>query len=160
MGQAGSSQAIRQRVQLPGIFLLIVAGLNLLGALYLLFGALTATLHTPEELYEQQKQFGEAFPFFKEPMKEYLARTTPEEIKSQTMLFNWTFTGLSLLGSLLGLLAGIGMLRMRWFGLAVAGSIATAIPCVSCLGCCGVGEGIGIWSLVVLLAEEVRAAFH
>jgi hypothetical protein len=155
-GLSGPSEAVRQRVQLPAIFLLVVAGLNLLGALYFVVNAVVATVQTPKELYDQQVKMAEMFPM----LKESLGQKTPEEIKAQALLVSWPLAGVSLLGFFLPLLAGIGMLRLRWYGLSVAGSIFAAIPCVSCLGCCGVGEGIGIWSLVVLLNEEVKAAFH
>ena len=52
------------------------------------------------------------------------------------------------------------MLSLRAYGLAVAASVITAIPCISCSACCGLGEGIGIWALVVLLNNDVRAAFR
>jgi len=48
----------------------------------------------------------------------------------------------------------------RILTLAVVTAILTAVPCLSCSACCGVGEGIGIWSLVVLLNPEVRNAFR
>ena len=34
------------------------------------------------------------------------------------------------------------------------------VPCVSCAGCCGVGEVIGLWALIVLLSADVRSAFR
>ncbi len=78
----------------------------------------------------------------------------------QAIYTYWPIALLSLIGCLLTLLAGIGMLRFRWYPLCILGSIVAAIPCISCMGCCGLGEGIGIWSLVVLLSEDVRAVFH
>ena len=61
--------------------------------------------------------------------------------------------------ALLNIIGGIQMLRLRSYGLALFASILAAIPCISCSACCGLGEGIGIWALVVLLNPEVRAAF-
>jgi hypothetical protein len=152
----GASEAVRQRVQLPGVFLIIVAGLNFLGALYFVFNAVAITVQTPQELYQQQLNFAEMFPAFKDSV----AQQTPEGFKSQAMMISWPLVAISVLGAILPLLGGIGMLRLRWYALSVAGAVAAAIPCVSCLGCCGVGEGIGIWSLVVLLTDEVKAAFR
>jgi hypothetical protein len=31
---------------------------------------------------------------------------------------------------------------------------------LTCTGCCGLGQGIGIWALVVLLKPEVKALFR
>lgn len=55
---------------------------------------------------------------------------------------------------------GVQMLRRQTYGLAMAASILTMLPCLTCLGCCGVGEGIGIWALVVLSQEDVKRAFR
>jgi hypothetical protein len=62
--------------------------------------------------------------------------------------------------SLLTILGAIGMMRLRMHWLAVIVAVLTAIPCISPLACCLVGEGVGIWALVILLTPEVRAAFR
>jgi hypothetical protein len=145
-------------VQLPAIFLIVVAGLNVLGGLYFLYNAVLATI-TPGEVQKQrQEELLRAFGFDPQQLAQFAK--TPEETRNTAMMVNWPLAVLALLGSVLTLLGGIGMYRLRWYGLAVTGSIIAAIPCISCLGCCGVGEGIGIWSLVVLLNEEVKAAFR
>jgi hypothetical protein len=64
------------------------------------------------------------------------------------------------LSGVLAIVAGVRMLALKSYGLAVFSSVVLAIPCVSCSACCGLGEGIGIWALVVLMNEEVRAAFR
>jgi len=55
---------------------------------------------------------------------------------------------------------GIQMLKQRTYGLAMAASILTMLPCITCLGCCGVGEGIGIWALIVLMRDDVKRSFR
>jgi hypothetical protein len=55
---------------------------------------------------------------------------------------------------------GIQMLKQRSYGLAMAASILTMLPCITCLGCCGVGEGIGIWALIVLMQDDVKRSFR
>jgi predicted Zn finger-like uncharacterized protein len=50
----------------------------------------------------------------------------------------------------------ISMLRLRLYPLAMAGAIVAMFPCSSC---CLVGLPLGIWALVILNREEVRAAF-
>jgi predicted Zn finger-like uncharacterized protein len=54
--------------------------------------------------------------------------------------------------------ASIMMLNMRMWGLALAGSIMSMINCMNL--CCLLGLPFGIWSLVVLLNEEVKAGFR
>ncbi|MCH2126182.1 MAG: hypothetical protein MK165_15440 [Pirellulaceae bacterium] len=54
---------------------------------------------------------------------------------------------------------GLQMLRLKMYPWAFAASIASMLPCVTCLGCCGVGQGIGIWALVVLCSADVKRLF-
>ncbi len=58
---------------------------------------------------------------------------------------------------LINLLAGIAMTTRRYYGLAVAGSILAMLNCSNL--CCVLGLPIGIWSLVVLMNAENKAAF-
>jgi hypothetical protein len=53
--------------------------------------------------------------------------------------------------------SGYSMLKLRNYWLALAGSVAL-VP-GSCM-CCLLGTPSGIWSFVVLLNPEVKAAFH
>jgi hypothetical protein len=55
---------------------------------------------------------------------------------------------------------GIQMMNRRMYGLAMTAAILNMIPCLTCLGCCGVGEGIGIWALVVLTQADVKRLFR
>jgi hypothetical protein len=50
------------------------------------------------------------------------------------------------------------MKRLESYGLAMAASILSLVPCLNC--CCAVGIPIGIWALVVLTRPEVRASFR
>jgi hypothetical protein len=61
--------------------------------------------------------------------------------------------------SFVTILGGVYMRSLKGYGLAIAGAIIACVPCISAMACCGVGEGIGIWALVVLANPEVRAAF-
>ena len=54
--------------------------------------------------------------------------------------------------------ASIQMLKMRMWGFALAGAIMSMINCVNL--CCCLGLPFGIWALVVLLDQEVKAAFQ
>ena len=48
------------------------------------------------------------------------------------------------------------MKNLRNYNLAMAASVVAMLPCGYC--CC-VGLAVGIWSLVVLMKPEVKAAF-
>ena len=65
---------------------------------------------------------------------------------------------LTLILSLVTLLAGIRMLQRRSYSLVMTGVILAIIPCFS--ACCCLGLPFGIWALVVLSNAEVKAAFR
>jgi len=65
--------------------------------------------------------------------------------------------GFVLLNSVI-LVGGIQMFRFRTWGLAVAAAALAMVNFGSC--CCVPGIPVGIWSLVILLMPEVRAAFQ
>ncbi|MFQ5790742.1 MAG: hypothetical protein ACE5JI_09730 [Acidobacteriota bacterium] len=80
-------------------------------------------------------------------------------------LMDYIGSGFALMGSAVGLLiagfvayASLEMKKLRQWGLAVTASILAMIPCIS--PCCIIGLPMGVWSLVVLLKDEVKAAFH
>jgi hypothetical protein len=53
---------------------------------------------------------------------------------------------------------GVQMMRFRSWGLALTAAILAMLNFGSC--CCVAGLPVGIWSLVVLLMPEVKAAFE
>jgi len=66
----------------------------------------------------------------------------------------------SLIGIAVGAFIIYAMLQMRALkshGMVMAATILAMIPCIS--PCCILGLPFGIWSLVVLLKPEVKAAF-
>jgi hypothetical protein len=60
--------------------------------------------------------------------------------------------------SLIVLMAGIRMLSLQSYGLALAGCIVAMINIGN--GCCCLGLPVGIWALVVLQLPSVREAFQ
>jgi hypothetical protein len=146
---------VQARVQGPAIGLIIVGVINLLLALYAGFSGLQAAA-MPAEVEKQIE-----------------AMQGPENMKQLKQLgisirdiITWEiywFLSEGVLGmvtAILGIIAGVRMLSLKSYGFSVFTSILVAIPCISCSGCCGLGEGIGIWALVVLMNEEVKAAFR
>jgi hypothetical protein len=55
------------------------------------------------------------------------------------------------------ILGGVQMARFRTWGLALAASVAAMVNFGTC--CCVVGLPVGIWSIVVLMSEDVKLAF-
>ena len=67
---------------------------------------------------------------------------------------------LAMLCAVIIILAGVMMLKRKMYPLCITGSILAAIPCLSFLACCLVGEGVGIWALVILLSADVKRSFQ
>jgi hypothetical protein len=68
--------------------------------------------------------------------------------------------GIELLGLLLGGLIILGAIQMKnlsSFSLAMTASIVAMIPCHYC---CLLGIPFGIWSMIVLLSEDVKSSFR
>jgi hypothetical protein len=64
-------------------------------------------------------------------------------------------------GIVLAILIMVGSVRMRRlesYGMSVAASVISMLPCVT--ACCCLGIPFGIWSLIVLNRPEVRSCFH
>jgi hypothetical protein len=68
---------------------------------------------------------------------------------------------LAIIGLIVGaviLLGAMKMKKLEGYGFAMAATIMAMVPCIS--PCCLLGLPIGIWSLVVLMNADVKAAFH
>ncbi len=152
---------MKARVQGPAVALIIVGILNLLLALLQTGGTVYIGLQSPEEAKKQQQTFMKLLPKeFQDEMEKEQQKQSPEEEKVRSVALNIGMSLVMLLVAILSLLGGIRMLSLRSYALCVAGAVSAAIPCISCSGCCGFGEIIGIWAVVVLLNPDVKAAFH
>lgn len=87
------------------------------------------------------------------------------KLRQHEMVANYLGGGISMVFGVIGLLisafillAAVCMMRSRFHGVAVAGTIVAMTPCIS--PCCCLGLPIGIWALIVLLEPEVKAAFQ
>jgi hypothetical protein len=154
---SGDPDRIKGRVQAPAIALIVVGVLNLLFALYMILNSVLSTVTPAEKLKAQQMQIYEALP---PALKQDAANKSAEEMKMQAMLINWPLTLFALLASILPIVGGIRMMSLKSYALAVCGALSVVVPCMSVTACCGAGEVVGIWALVVLLNAEVKAAFH
>jgi hypothetical protein len=48
--------------------------------------------------------------------------------------------------------------RLQSYGMVMAATIISMVPCLS--PCCCVGLPVGVWILIVLMKPEVKSAFH
>jgi hypothetical protein len=146
---------MRSRVQGPGIGLIVVGVVNvILGLIAGSFGAFYAAV--PKD--ELEKMMLKQNPQLQDQMKQM--GWTLQDFINVYVYSGFTGGALGVVTGILAIVAGARMLALKSYGFAVFTSVLVALPCISCSGCCGLGEGIGIWALVVLLNEEVKAAFH
>lgn len=150
--------AVRERVSMPGIFLAVIGVINVLAACFFLFRGYQAAQTTPAEFDKKMEQLP---PQQRQQVQDFLKQVgwSTEKFLSVATEFLLTWGGVALFGGLVSVLGGICMAKLRSYGLAMTGAILAAIPFVSPLGCCLVGEVVGIWSLIVLFNADVRMAF-
>jgi hypothetical protein len=144
-----------EQVKLPGIFLVIVAVINILMSLYLVFNGIMV-YSNPKYLQSYLDQMSERFRSSGEQVPDFMQNA--ERFAAAVSTVDYTWAAVSILAALITLIGGIRMIMLRSYGLALTGAIIASIPCVSC--CCGGGQGIGIWAIVVLARAEVKAMFR
>ena len=163
----GESRYAHQRVQAPAIALIVVGVLNLLVALLQVIGTLwiivqpaDAARKQQEEIFGSLEKSGLLPPGFSKTVQEEQQKKTPEEEKMSSVIQNIVGSVLMMAIAILTMLGGFRMRMLRSYALSIVGAISAAIPCLSCGGCCGFGEIVGIWALIVLLNEQVKTAFR
>jgi hypothetical protein len=62
-----------------------------------------------------------------------------------------------LLGALI-IFGGVKMKSLKSYGLSMAAAVLAALPCTS-YWCCLIGLPVGIWAIVVLMDQQVKASF-
>jgi hypothetical protein len=160
----------RDRVQWAAMFLIASSTLNLLLALFQV-GNLIQFVFKPanvlhREMEEQMTKMAQTLDpqgKVKELRRsiEQLEETTPEQLKRQVLIQQGVLVFLLLLVALLGVLGGVRMYQLQSYSLAMMGSLASALPCLSPMTCCcGIGVMIGAWCVMVLLNPEVREVFR
>jgi predicted Zn finger-like uncharacterized protein len=123
------------------IFIMIVGGLSLLAGL----AQVVLSIASPDRVMENAAQLQEMFG---------LAPASPEVMQASSI-------GGGIAGSLAGVvlvLAGVQMIRLRMYPFCIIGSVLAMINCTNF--CCLLGLPLGLWSLIVLIRPDVRAAFH
>jgi hypothetical protein len=152
---------IRERLRLPGIFLAVVGGINLLIGAYALFGAIQ---YLRMDEVQKKARFEEQWEQIPETTKKQYADAgiSKEQLAEMLAVIQGpgaeVFGAVALLAGFLTTFGGIRMSQARSYGLAVTGAILAAIPVVS--PCCLGGQIVGIWAMVVLFSRDVRQAFR
>lgn len=149
--------AVREKVMMPGIFLIVVGVLNMFASGGLFFIGITTNMVPPAQIEaEMQKDAAKA-----KQLKQLQDMGWSIEDALKIYLYGGIGGGAAvLLLALLTILGGVCMVRMRGYAMAVLGSLIAAVPCLSPMSCpCVLGMAVGVWALAVLLNNDVRAAF-
>ena len=157
----------RQRVQAPGIALIVVGVLNLLTALVQVGGTIYVLVMPAGEpqrmlldLYRKLEADGSIPKGTTDQLEKQMQNQAPGDAKITSVIQNAVGSVFMLAIAVLTMLGGARMRALRSYGLSVTGAVCAAIPCLSCGGTCCFGEIIGIWALIVLLNADVKAAFQ
>ncbi|MEZ6096771.1 MAG: hypothetical protein R3C03_21525 [Pirellulaceae bacterium] len=130
-------QASRGKIIAPGIALIVVGSLGLIMSIVsifmALFGAPPAIDPTQPEWLQDLQRNGRG--------------TFPAIIQGAFVLLNIAIIA-----------GGISMVRVKNWGIGLTATIAAMINFGNC--CCVLGLPVGIWSLVILLQDDVKRAFE
>jgi hypothetical protein len=157
---------VRDRVQMPAMFLVANGSLNLLVALFVSGYAVKEAMTTPEAVRDswaaQLRAMEKGGTELPEALRRSLdeARDDPARFKRQRVAGDAVAGVVLLLGGILGVLGGVRMYRARSYALAMVGSLASLVPCLTPTSYCCMGELIGLWCAWVLLLPGVRAGFR
>jgi hypothetical protein len=153
--EVGPRRGAMQKTNVPGILLIIVGVLNLLGNGYLLVDGIIV-LAVPKEMMKQQMQ--NVNPEQEKQLEQ--AGISMDKLIGGAGLVYLIAGALGLLVAILTIIAGAMIRSLRGYVLGVVCSILVCIPLLSFFGCCLLGQVAGIWALVVLLSADVKAAFR
>lgn len=126
----------RNIVSLPAVFLMVAAGLGILGALgaIVLFSLAAAGVLPMDGKYSKEQVLGASL--------FYVILGCVQTVNCAVILF-----------------AGWRMKNLQSYTLAIVGSILAMIPLIGPC-CCITGLPFGVWALIVLLKPEVKGAFQ
>jgi hypothetical protein len=143
------------RTQLPGMFLIVAGILNMLIGLLVLNIGIQLYRTTPDDFQDGFKKNAPADSLDKLKQLGW----TVEQFKTVSQTSYLALGAAALVSGAFVFYGGVNMRSLNSYAIALIGSVLATIPCVSPLGCCGIGEVTGIWALVVLLNSDVRSAF-
>jgi hypothetical protein len=145
--------ATGSKITVPGVLMIVTGVVNLLVAL-VGFGVGFTFQHMPRE--EFIKAYMQQNPEQRKQLEEQ--GWSIDDLLNIYVRGGYGVGAVGVLGGLLALIGGVCMLARKARGLAILCALVTALPVTS--PCCLFGLPVGIWSLVVLLQGDVKAAFR
>jgi len=151
-----SRELAKKKVAAPAILLIIHAGFALLGSVY---GIVSVQFQDPKADFQKQRLEQENDPKLTAAQKEQIKGINDSVEKFLDLYIQAlpVLTGLSVVASLLMLIAGFKLYGLSSPGLVYLGALLALIPI---FGCCCLGVVAGIWSLIVLQNQEVKSAMR
>ena len=146
------------RLAIPGAFLVFSGIVNLLVSALFLYAGIVLANSQPDELLSRMRQES---PQQAEMIEGQLAQANMPWDRAVS-IYQAGFLVAGILGiatGLLGIWGGFAMTCRQNHGLALAGALATAIPCITPMGCLMLGPIFGFWALIVLMREDSWRAF-
>jgi hypothetical protein len=153
----------RDRLRWPGVFLLIVGLINVVIAIRSIQVGIIFLQRqmSPQELEQAKKDFEERVADLN---RQRQAQGQPPISFEEAMDFMGELMlkgGYVVLGGgMVVVVGGLAMLLMWGYVMAVIGSIVALIPLISPSCCLIFGLPVGIWCLVVLFSDTVRAGWR
>ncbi len=139
------------RTNVPGLFLIATGVLNMVASLMLLMTGVQQSRMPADD-------FAQTLPADK--LKDLQRQGwTVEQLQRVASSIVLAWGSISLAGAFIVCYGGANMRSLNSYTVAVLGAVIACVPVISPLGCCGIGEVIGIWALVILLNPEVSSAF-
>ena len=131
-----AQQTAADKIKLPAVGIMVVGILGILSGLYSALDVI--------------------FGFSASMMEVFDLPSDARQMMAVGSVYGLLSVAINVAGSAFLIWAALQMLKLRGHTLAV---VASAIAMIPCWGCCCLGVPVGIWTLVVLLNPEVKAAF-
>ncbi len=153
MSDAGRADAIN-RLNGPSI---AVISMGVLSALYSIFTIGTGLLGMAMGTSSEPVDIGELGDVLS-GQEQQMAEQIQQIMAASSGPLGIVTSFMMLMTSLVIIAGGVKMRTAEMYSLCVVAAALCMIPCTSC--CCCLGLPIGIWALVVLLDQNVKAAFR
>lgn len=146
------------RMAIAGAFLMFCGAMNLLAGLVAAFAAVVFASAEPEALLTiMERREPEQAEALRVKLKKENATIDDLHRAYLNMATFFAVGGLS--AGMVGILGGRALQTGGSYGLAMAGAVVNALPCISPCGCAMIGPFFGVWCVLVLLQEETWQAF-
>lgn len=156
-GPTGTDPAVI-RMAIAGAFLMFCGAMNLLTGLVAAFAAVVFASAEPEAMLRMmERREPEQAEALRVKLKKEHATIDDLHRAYLNMAIFFAAGGLSV--GVVGIVGGRALQTGSHYGLAMAGAVVNALPCISPCGCAMIGPFFGVWCVLVLLQEETWQAF-